>query len=627
VGSDERLNFFSPEINDTQAALQRDVDQRLFSERWRIVQGAVTITVAIATAIWSQVNPQHLTLWIMGYAAWITIAFLSRSGLKVFEGRDRYQTPTITNLINTGRGLWICAIAFVNWQAFAAGGEYFWIILTLWSATIAGGMIYTTVGNDYFIQSVLATAGILTAAARQWPVCIGIVMFLLMAIKALDRARQTRISEVHLRTKLAHQAQTDSLTGLWNRVGLAEQLLQLPDGPLAAMFIDLDRFKEVNDRLGHTAGDELLNEVAQRLRQVVNSHGILARLGGDEFFVVLPNCPLSELLAIADQAISALEQPFILTAGQAYISASIGTATQEDRRTNVEQLITDSDEAMYRAKKAGRRRVVYYDDALRRDAQQRLGLESNLRQAIAERDITAWGQPILDRTTSEIAKVELLARWQLGQNYIPPNLFIDIATDIGLTSEIAKIMVDHARDCLQQWRHIPTLQDTCATVNIESQDLVEGLIVDYIYNVVLTGQVDPDKLILEITERGLIEAEAKARFQIDRLHQLGIRVAIDDFGSGYSSIRSVMTLPVDLLKLDRSLVSAGTQDQRMQKALGAMVEMSTSFNITVIGEGIETAADLEVMKALNVDLLQGFYCARPMPIEALERFSFDLEGF
>lgn len=242
-----------------------------------------------------------------------------------------------------------------------------------------------------------------------------------------------------------------------------------------------------------------------------------------------------------------------------------------------------------------------------------MGLESSLRQAVAERKIVAWGQPIIDDQTGAIDKVELLAHWQLDQKFIPPDLFISVAANIGLTSDIAKLMVSQAQTCLQQWKTVPVLQETCLTVNVESQDLVEGLIVDYLENLVFAGHIDAAKLILEITERGLIEAESKARFQIDRLHTLGIRVTIDDFGVGYSSLRSVMMLSVDLLKLDRSLVAAATRDQRMQNMVATMVDMANSFQIGVMGEGIETAKEVDVMRHLNVNLLQGFCTEKPLP--------------
>lgn len=615
-------NAVGPPIYSEQTALRNNVDQRLFKERWQIVQGAVAITIAISVAIWPRVNPVALIAWIAGYVVWVVIALWARLNLSNLHQRDRYQTPRLVNLTNAGRGLWICAVAFVNWDAFVARDEYFWTLLTLISSVMAASIVCTTVANDYFIQSILVAVIILTAAAGQWPICIGACLFLWTAIQALDRNRHTRISEVKLQAKLAYQACTDSLTGLWNRVGLAEQVAQLPAKPLGALFLDLDRFKEVNDRLGHAAGDELLSQVAQRLSQIINDRPhILARLGGDEFLLVLPGCALHELLAIADTALQSLEQPFTLTAGQAYISASIGTAINDGSKIELEQLIRESDEAMYRAKQAGRRRVMYYDAALHQDAQQRLGLESHLRQAIAEHQIMAWGQPIFSRGTKQIAKVELLARWELNQKQIPPPLFIGVATDIGITSDIAKAMVNHAKICLDQWRHWPALTDTIVTVNIEAQDLVEGRIVDFLENLIFTTQIDPTKLVLEITERGLIEAENKARFQIDRLHRLGIQVAIDDFGAGYSSLQSVFTLPVDLLKFDRSLVSAAAHNQRMQKVLGAMVEMANGLNIDVIGEGIETADDVENMRQINVNLLQGFYCARPMPIGELASFA------
>lgn len=591
-------------------------------ERWRIVSGSTAVTVAIAAAIWSQVDTKLIVAWICGYAFWVGATFIAYSGRCLFHWRDRYQTPILINVINAGRGIWICGSAFANWQTFAQGGQFFWTLTTLWAITMAGNMIFMTVANDYFVQATLASAIILTAATHQWPICVGTAIFLAMAIKALDAARQIRINEVQMRAKLTYQACSDSLTGLLNRVGLAEQFSALPSGSIAAMFVDLDRFKEVNDRLGHTVGDELLAQVGQRVLEVVtNRSHLLARLGGDEFFLVLPDCSLRDLLAIADTILQTLEQPFTLSAGQAYISASIGTASASGSDTDLEQLIKDADQAMYRAKQAGRRRVIYYDESLRQDTQERLGLESHLRQAVAERKIMAWGQPILDYQTGTIAKVELLARWQLDQKPIPPDLFINIAANIGLTSDIAKLMVSQAQSCLQQWQSLPSLKKTCITVNIESQDLVEGLIVDDLENLVFTEQIDPAKLILEITERGMIEAESKARFQIDRLHTLGVRVAIDDFGAGYSSLRSVIALPVDLLKFDRFLVAAAAKDQRMKNVLSAMVEMADSFKILVIGEGIEKAEDIAVMKQLNIKLLQGFYCARPMPLDDFPHFA------
>lgn len=578
--------------------------------------------MAFTVAVWPQVDSNLFIAWMSGYAVWIGITFLAHSGRLLSNWRDRYETPILVNMISASRGIWICGIALTNWPAFIQGGEFFWTLTTLWAIALSAQTIMVTVGNDYFIQAILATAIVMMAATRQWQISIGTIFFLIPAIKALDSARQVRMNEVKLRTTLTYQARYDGLTGLLNRVGIEEQFSELPPGPLAAMFVDLDRFKEVNDRLGHTMGDELLEQVGQRVLDVIQhrSH-LLARLGGDEFFLVLPGCPLRDLLAIADTILHTLEQPFTLTSGQAYISASIGTATTSGDIANLEQLIRDADQAMYRAKEAGRRRVIYYDQSLRQDAQERLGLESSLRQAVAENKIVAWGQPIINYQTGTIAKVELLARWKLDQKNIPPDLFISIAANIGLTSDIARLMVNQAQKSLEKWKKIPALKETCITVNVESQDLVEGLVVDYLENLVFTEQIDPAKLILEITERGLIEAESKARFQIDRLHTLGVRVAIDDFGAGYSSLRSVMTLPVDLLKFDRSLVAGATQDQRMQNVLSAMVEMASSFKITVIGEGIEKPEDIEVMKQLKVHLLQGFYCANPMPLKEVSNFA------
>lgn len=578
--------------------------------------------VAFTVAIWPQADTTWFIAWMSGYVIWIGITFFAYSGRFLAHWRDRYQTPIVVNIVNASRGIWICGIALANWPAFIQGAEFFWTLTTLWSITLAAQTIIVTVANDYFIQAILATAIVMMAATHQWQISIGTIFFLIPAIKALDSARQVRMNEVKLRTTLTYQARYDGLTGLLNRVGLEEQFSALPPESLAAMFVDLDRFKEVNDRLGHTVGDELLEQVGHRILDVINhrSH-LLARLGGDEFFLVLPGCPLRDLLAIADTILQTLEQPFPLTSSQAYISASIGTATASGDIANLEQLIKDADQAMYRAKETGRRRVIYYDNWLRQDAQERLGLESSLRQAVVEKQIVAWGQPIIDYQTGAIAKVELLARWKLDQKNIPPDLFIGVAANIGLTSDIARLMVNQAQKSLKQWQKIPALKETCITVNVESQDLVEGLIVDYLENLVFTEQIDPAKLILEITERGLIEAESKARFQIDRLHTLGVRVAIDDFGAGYSSLRSVMTLPVDLLKFDRSLVAGATQDQRMRNVLSAMVEMASSFKITVIGEGIEKPEDIEVMKQLKVNLLQGFYCANPMPLKDFFNFA------
>ncbi len=578
--------------------------------------------VAFTVAVWTEVDPTLFIIWISGYMIWIGITFWTHSGRCLVNWRDRYQTPILVNVINAGRGIWICGIALANWPAFIQGETFFWTLTTLWAIALAAHTIMVTVANDYFIQAILATAIILIAATDQWQISISTIFFLIPAVKALDSARQVRMNEVKLRTTLTYQARNDSLTGLLNRVGLSNKFSELPPGPIAAMFVDLDRFKEVNDRLGHTVGDELLEQVGHRMLKIISHRPhLLARLGGDEFFLVLPGCPLRDLLAIADDVLLTLEQPFTLTAGPAYISASIGTATARGDIVDLEQLIKDADQAMYRAKQAGRRRVIYYDQSLRQDTQERLGLESHLRQAVAEKQIMACGQPIVDYQQGTIAKVELLARWQLEDKVIPPNVFIDIAVTIGLTTEIAKQMVTQAQKVLQQWQTLPALKDTCITVNIESQDLVEGVIVDYLENLVFTEQIDPAKIILEITERGLIEAESKARFQIDRLHTLGIRVAIDDFGAGYSSLRSVMMLPIDVLKFDRCLVAAATRDQRMQNVLAAMVDMANSFQIKVIGEGIETAEDVHVMQTLNVHLLQGFFCVKPLPLANIPKLN------
>ena len=414
-----------------------------------------------------------------------------------------------------------------------------------------------------------------------------------------------------------HLATHDPLTELPNRALFLDRLQQVRLASMrtgdrhAVLFLDLDRFKFVNDGLGHDVGDELLLAVVDRLRSVIRAPDTLARFGGDEFAILSPGID-NELTAMAVGARiqAALDSPFQLKTVELMATASIGIAIG-DAHTDGADLLRDADAAMYRAKENGRNRVALFDEDMQRNAQDHLDRAAALRGAFSNHEIEAHYQPIVEMATGRVIGVEALARWrrQSGE-MVSPDSFIGMAEEIGLIDRLGQhILRTACADALGWSRSQPG--PFMLSVNVSPRQFASGDLTRMVLAVLADTGFDPARLHLEITESALMN-EPSVHTTIAELRKHGIKFAIDDFGTGYSSLSSLRDLPVDTLKIDRSFVNGITTNTKDRALIRAVIDLARSFGLTIIAEGVETREQLLELTALDCDLAQGYLFSRPV---------------
>ncbi len=430
--------------------------------------------------------------------------------------------------------------------------------------------------------------------------------------------------------KLQHEATHDALTGLpnrpffMNRLASALEKCQRINGYKASvLFIDLDRFKYVNDSLGHLIGDELLKEIAVRLRDCMRPSDIVARLGGDEFTILVEGkFDIGEVTRIADRIQHKFRIPFDLRGHEVYSSASIGILHASDSHHTPEDVMRDADTAMYQAKRAGKARHEVFDEEMHNAAKEILRLETDLRRAVEREEIQVFYQPIYSLKTGEIECFESLARWQHPEfGEIAPTKFIPLAEEIGLIERLCEQVLRRA--C----REIGSLQNRSTdehrysvSVNLSCRQFSQDALVKNIHDILLETQFSPDRLKLEITESVFFEHQDRAVNMLYQLRESGIRIDIDDFGTGYSNLGYLRKLPVSALKIDRSFVSIIDDLGNNDEIVRAIITLARNLGLTVIAEGIETDAQLRLLKNLECEGGQGFLFAKPMDFDEIKTF-------
>ncbi len=428
------------------------------------------------------------------------------------------------------------------------------------------------------------------------------------------------------RERLAWQASHDPLTGLQNRAVVTERIELALVGARrsgawpSVLFLDLDRFKHINDSFGHGAGDRLLTIAADRLMKCVRSIDTVARLGGDEFVILCESAGDTELVrGIAERILEALIEPFELSDEETHVSVSIGIAHAGPQHTSADVLLHEADLAMYRAKDRGRNCFDVADEGLRVNAAERVLLERGLRSAIAKRELTVAYQPVKRAGDDELVGFEALARWihpVLGD--VRPDRFVPVAEETGLITALGDRMLDLACRDVATWnreRLTHGMDPLVVHVNISGRELQSPHLLGRVRDALRRHDVPPHWLVLEMTETMLLDDPDKALDRLRELKLAGIRVAIDDFGTGYSSLAYLRRYPVYMVKIDREFVAeiaASTQDQCIVRA---MVELAKGLDYVVLAEGVETGAELDVLRTLGCQLVQGYLIGRPMPSE------------
>lgn len=422
--------------------------------------------------------------------------------------------------------------------------------------------------------------------------------------------------------KIHELARYDSLTGLPNR----RMFMELLDDALergrrghafALLFIDLDRFKSVNDHLGHGAGDELLRKVSARLRTQLRAGDLLARLGGDEF-VVLSDAPADTrtLSALADRIIRAAAEPTTLAQHVVQVSASVGISIYPQDGSDAEHIVRHADVAMYHAKALGKNRHEFFTPALATRGAESFALEGDMRLALDRQEFVLHFQPQVDALTGGLVGVEALVRWQHpAHGLLPPGRFIELAEDSGLIVPLGRWVLQAACAQMASWRQAGLAAPRCA-VNVSRRQLMDPSLPDDVRRALEASGIEPAWLEIEVTETMLMEDCERAAVVLDRLTALGVQVAIDDFGVGHSSMAYLKRFPASTLKIDRSFVKDLPQDEEAAAIARAIVAMGHSLGMHIVAEGVEEDDQRRVLSAMGCDVLQGYLFGRPMPATA-----------
>ncbi len=414
--------------------------------------------------------------------------------------------------------------------------------------------------------------------------------------------------------RLAHQAHHDPLTELPNRTLLAHYVAERfrpGTGGLACLFLDLDNFKVVNDSLGHTAGDELLVEVANRLRATVRPGDLVARFGGDEFVVVCEQVDEDAVVALAERIAEALSRPLRLGGVDVRPHASVGVTVQTADHVAAEELIRDCDIAMYQAKAGGKGRISVLDQAGRAEARDKLRMVTELRNAIDNRELSLLYQPIFATTDRTPVAVESLARWQHpDRGAISPTVFVPLAEESGLIAGLGLFVLDETCRQLAEWdRLMGAAAPRQANVNVSALQLDANLPAQVAAALERHG-LPASRISIEITESALMKDPTSAQRVLQQLRDVGVELAIDDFGTGYSSLAYLRHLPVDCLKVDRSFVAELSGGHG--EIASAVIALARNLNLCTVAEGVETAEQADELQRLGATYLQGFSLAEPM---------------
>ena len=435
---------------------------------------------------------------------------------------------------------------------------------------------------------------------------------------SVERLSQSISEREHLHRRLTHEATHDSLTGLPNRAAVLDALERSvsrnrrTSSVLAVLFVDLDGFKRANDTFGHETGDAVLVEVARRLRISARGGDVVARLGGDEFLLVADAVQdVHAAVEIGRRIVDAMAAPMEVDGNLIRIGASVGVSLALDGHVTTEELVGEADMAVYEAKQNGRGRVEVFDAGMRREVAYRTGIESKLTQAIADGRLDVHFQPVLNRAADCIDGLEALVRWtEPDGTRIFPDTFIPIAEASALIIELDNYVLRRAMQEVNSWG--PAGLDVNLAVNISARHLLDRRIVEDVFGALREFEFDPERLVLEITETMLLGDLPVACSHLEQLRAGGVMIALDDFGSGYTSLATLRQLPVDILKIDRSLVndlgsSGGGGLVRI------IIEAGHEFGLAVVAEGIETVEQSTVLQTLGCDLMQGYLFGRPVP--------------
>ncbi len=476
---------------------------------------------------------------------------------------------------------------------------------------------------------VIGTVCVIDTAPHAWThveinCLMDIASALVTELELVSDLSVKRQTQEHLLYSTLH----DALTGLPNRSLFTERLRHAmrrsarhPEDLFAVLFLDLDRFKEVNDNLGHFAGDELLRAVARRLETCLRPEDTVARLSGDEFAILLESITeTSDAGRVAQRIEEALSFPINLAGADVTTSASMGIVTSSMHHDQPEQLLRSADMAMYRAKAAGRARYELFDRAMHTDALERLQLEADLRRAVELREFTLHYQPLVSLRTGRITGLEALVRWEHPvRGLVHPAEFIPVAEETGLIVPIGRWVLNEACARIREWqKQFPRKEPLTIGVNLSVKQFSQPDLIDLIAQAIETSGVSPSSLRLEITESAIIDKGDAAVVVLSEIRKLGAQVYLDDFGTGYSSLSYLHGLPIDAIKIDRTFVSSIDTDDKNLRLVRTILTLAEIVGVRAEAEGISTAEQLKELRALNCEQGQGYLFSAPITADAVK---------
>lgn len=430
--------------------------------------------------------------------------------------------------------------------------------------------------------------------------------------------------------KIEFQAHNDFLTGLYNRMKCESDLKKIikqsiKDGVKGAlMFIDLDDFKHINDGLGHQYGDVLLQQIAAGLQSIVGLRGKCYRMGGDEFVAIVMPDMFSELGRIANKVKDMFNKPWYLMETEYFCTMSMGIAVFPDDSKDVHEIIRLADIAMYESKKNGKNGYTFYDSCSKLNTARRLDIENSMRQAVTSgiEEFVVFYQPVVDVRTGECSSCEALVRWDSkALGFMGPGDFIPLAEYLGLITSIGDYVLEEAcRQCRYWNEH--GIPDFHINVNLSVVQLLQKDVAETVARILKKTGVNPKNIVLEITESFAINDMDRVLDIIKGIKKLGPRIALDDFGTGYSSLNYIKQLPLDIIKVDKTFIDDIVEDEYAQAFIKLIVELSDTIDTDIIVEGVENEAQLNILKELGVDYIQGFYYGKPVPAYEFEKLNF-----
>jgi diguanylate cyclase (GGDEF)-like protein len=449
-----------------------------------------------------------------------------------------------------------------------------------------------------------------------------------------DRLEETLSKYETINAKLQHDIYHDSLTGLANRVCILQQLeaeiehkKENNNYLFAVLFLDCDRFKIINDSLGHDAGDQVLITIAQRLKSCIRKEDIAARLGGDEFVILLKNIiDIEQVSKIAERILTYISKPLFLKNKQLVITTSIGVVISKNEYKNPDGLLRDADITMYHAKQQGKAQYAIFQPIMHKQALERLDIETSLRKGLQNKEFHLYYQPIVCLQTSEIIGFEALLRWHHPtQGWMSPGTFIPIAEETGLIIPLGEWVLQEACHQITVWQsHFNFLKPLKISVNISSHQIAQSDFVEQVKTILETTHLKSSQLNLEITETVLMNNIETACFKLQCLQRLGVKISIDDFGTGYSSLNYLQQLPIDVLKIDRSFVARLQSNSSDFQIIEAIIKLGNTLGMKTLAEGIETIEQSTLIKALGVDYGQGFLFSKPLNKNLVEQTLYSL---